>query len=134
MQKAARPDRCPGVQRTLELTDAQVRDLLQLRRLWLTKVAHLSCLREQILQQMSSSSDDMQHPGRMLARMSQWTTALKENAAESYRVYNRTVCALLRGVRKQGWSGARWLCLASTCAQLSQCHAFREEDMIPSLL
>ena len=37
-----------------------------------------------------------------MTSMSRLATALKENAAENYRVYNRTVCALLRGVSNSG--------------------------------
>lgn len=84
--------------RTLELSDAQVSDLLQLRRIWLAKVAQLSLQRDHLLQQMTNSADMSQHPGHVMTSMSRLATALKENAAENYRVYNRTVCALLRGV------------------------------------
>ena len=105
----------PLLQRTLELSDAQVSDLLQLRRIWLAKVAQLSLQRDQLLQQMTNSADMSQHPGHVMTSMSRLATALKENAAENYRVYNRTVCALLRGVSNSTHCASK----KSVCRQAS---------------
>lgn len=87
------------MQRTLELSDRQVHDLLQLRRLYLAKRTQLANQRQQLLQQMTTSTNKVQHPGNVMTRMSRLATDLKQNAAEDYCVYNRAVCALLRGVR-----------------------------------
>ncbi|KAL0039480.1 hypothetical protein WJX79_010157 [Trebouxia sp. C0005] len=83
--------------RTLELSHEQVKDLLQLRRLYLAKRAQLMISREQVMEQMRNAGNGL-HPGDVMTRMSRLATKLKMNAAEDYRVYNRTVCALLRGV------------------------------------
>ncbi|KAA6419750.1 MAG: hypothetical protein FRX49_10283 [Trebouxia sp. A1-2] len=82
--------------RTLELSHEQVKDLLQLRRLYLAKRAQLMISREQVMEQMRNAGNGL-HPGDVMTRMSRLATKLKMNAAEDYRVYNRTVCALLRG-------------------------------------
>ncbi len=85
------------VQQTLELSQEQVEDLLQLRRLYLAKRAQLMKSREQQMEQMRNAGNGL-HPGDVMTRMSRLATKLKVNAAEDYRVYNRTVCALVRGV------------------------------------
>ena len=85
------------MQRTLELSQEQVKDLLQLRRLYISKRAQLMNSREQLMEQMRNAGSGL-HPGDVMTRVSRLATKLKMNAAEDYRVYNRTVCALLRGV------------------------------------
>ena len=85
------------MQRTLELSQEQVKDLLQMWRLYLAKRAQLMNSREQLMEQMRNTGNGL-HPGNVMTRMSRLATKLKMNAAEDYRVYNRTVCALLRGV------------------------------------
>ena len=85
------------MQRTLEFSQEQVEDLLQLRRLYLAKRAQLMKSREQLVGQMRSAGNGL-HPGDVMTQMSRLATNLKMNAAEDYRVYNRTVCAILRGV------------------------------------
>jgi len=85
------------VQRTLEFSQEQVEDLLQLRRLYLAKRAQLMKSREQLVGQMRNAGNGL-HPGDVMTQMSRLATNLKMNAAEDYRVYNRTVCAILRGV------------------------------------
>ncbi|KAL0053052.1 hypothetical protein WJX82_000205 [Trebouxia sp. C0006] len=91
------PGMYPMLLRTLELSQEQVKDLLQLRRLYLAKRAQLMNSREQLMEQMRNTGNGL-HPGNVMTRMSRLATKLKMNAAEDYRVYNRTVCALLRGV------------------------------------
>ena len=53
--------------------------------------------REQLMEQMRNAGSGL-HPGDVMTRVSRLATKLKMTAAEDYRVYNRTVCALLRGV------------------------------------
>lgn len=79
------------------MSHEQVQDLLQLRRLYTAKRAQLMKSREQVVEQMKNAGNGL-HPGDVMTRMSRLATNLKMNAAEDYRVYNRTVCALLRGV------------------------------------
>lgn len=83
--------------KTLELSHEQVKDLLQLRRLYISKRAQLMNSREQLMEQMRNAGSGL-HPGDVMTRVSRLATKLKMTAAEDYRVYNRTVCALLRGV------------------------------------
>lgn len=86
------------LQRALELSKKQIHNLLLLRQLHLAKRAQLARDRHQLLQQMMIDTHGVQHSGNGMTRMLRLATDLKANTAEDYCVYNRIVCAVLRGV------------------------------------
>lgn len=92
------PTHYPMLLRALELSKKQIHNLLLLRQLHLAKRAQLARDRHQLLQQMMIDTHGVQHSGNGMTRMLRLATDLKANTAEDYCVYNRIVCAVLRGV------------------------------------
>jgi len=85
------------MQMVLNLSQAQVQDLLFLRRLNLTRRCTLSTERKALLHQMAAS-EALDHRSDNLQAVSLMATQLQKNAAEDRQVYYKLARALYRGV------------------------------------
>ena len=87
------------MQMVLNLSQAQVQDLLFLRRLNLTRRCTLSTERKALLHQMAASeAEALDHRSDNLQAVSLMATQLQKNAAEDRQVYYKLARALYRGV------------------------------------
>ena len=86
-------------QSLLALSDDQIRDLMMLRALYLTKRGLLGMERKALVQQMATREEEMPHPTDNITRLSDLATCLKENAAEDHLVHRKLARAVFRGVR-----------------------------------
>lgn len=88
-------DHFVAAQVALELSEAQVRDLLLLRRLYHTRMAILSSERKQILTSMSEASNSLESP----VDMTRLTADLEANALEEHQTHFKLVRGYYKGVR-----------------------------------
>lgn len=87
------------MQMVLNLSQAQVQDLLFLRRLNLTRRCTLSTERKALLHQMAASeAEALNHRSDNLQAVSLMAAQLQQNAAEDRQVYYKLARALYRGV------------------------------------
>jgi len=87
------------MQMVLNLSQAQVQDLLFLRRLNLTRRCTLSTERKVLMHQMAASEDEaLDNRSDNLQAVSLMATQLQQNAAEDRQVYYKLAKALYRGV------------------------------------
>jgi len=92
------------MQMVLNLSQAQVQDLLFLRRLNLTRRCTLSTERKALLHQMAvSEAEALDHRSDNLQAVSLMATQLQQNAAEDRQVYYKLARALYRGVSASTW-------------------------------
>ncbi|DBB14882.1 TPA: hypothetical protein ACH3X3_004483 [Trebouxia sp. C0006] len=82
----------------LALTDDQLRDLMLMRQLYLTKRGLLAMERKALVNQMGSNEGSMPHPSDNITKMADLATCLKENAAEDHHVHRKVARAVYRGV------------------------------------
>lgn len=87
------------LQGLLALTDDQLRDLMLMRQLYLTKRGLLAMERKALVNQMGSNEGSMPHPSDNITKMADLATCLKENAAEDHHVHRKVARAVYRGVR-----------------------------------
>lgn len=88
-----------GLLMVLNLSQAQVQDLLFLRRLNLTRRCTLSTERKALLHQMAASeAEALNHRSDNLQAVSLMAAQLQQNAAEDRQVYYKLARALYRGV------------------------------------
>ena len=81
------------------MTEEQLRDLMLMRQLYLTKRGVLAMERKALVNQMASHEGSMPHPSENITRMADLATCLKENAAEDHYVHRKVARAMFRGVR-----------------------------------
>lgn len=82
----------------LGLSDSQVQDCMLLRQLYHTKRALLSMERRELLNQMTHVERQLPHPCEHVVVLTDLSTCLKDNSAESHLVHYRLARALYRGV------------------------------------
>ncbi|DBA66859.1 TPA: hypothetical protein ACH3X2_001993 [Trebouxia sp. C0005] len=82
----------------LALTEDQLRDLMLMRQLYLTKRGLLAMERKALVNQMGSNEGSMPHPSDNITKMADLATCLKENAAEDHHVHRKVARAVYRGV------------------------------------
>ncbi len=87
------------LQGLLALTEDQLRDLMLMRQLYLTKRGLLAMERKALVNQMASNEGSMPHPSDNITKMADLATCLKENAAEDHHVHRKVARAVYRGVR-----------------------------------
>ena len=87
------------LQGLLALTEDQLRDLMLMRQLYLTKRGLLAMERKALVNQMGSNEGSMPHPSDNITKMADLATCLKENAAEDHHVHRKVARAVYRGVR-----------------------------------
>ncbi len=86
MFSSASADVSKGAQGLLDLSDAQLDDLMLLRQLYVTR-RHL--LNEKQLELMAGAQEKMPHPVDSVTRMSELATHLQKNASEDHNLlYN----------------------------------------------
>jgi len=104
-QSAQEPSACKHslpvhlLQGLLALTEDQLRDLMLMRQLYLTKRGLLAMERKALVNQMASNEGSMPHPSDNITKMADLATCLKENAAEDHHVHRKVARAVYRGVR-----------------------------------
>ena len=87
-----------GLQRLLAFSEEQLRDMMHLRRIYVTRRGLHAMERRELLSQAAASHHQMPLPSDNLTQLSDLASQLKKNAADDYRVYHRIACALRRGV------------------------------------
>lgn len=75
-----------------------MRDIMQLRRIYVTRRGLHAMERRALLSQAPVSHHHIPLPSDNLTQLSDLASQLKKNAADDYRVYHRIACALRRGV------------------------------------
>ena len=86
------------LQRLLTFSEEQMQDIMQLRRIYVTRRGLHAMERRQLLSKAPVSQHQMPLPSENLTQLSDLASQLKKNAADDYRVYHRIACALRRGV------------------------------------
>ena len=87
-----------GLQRLLSFSEEQMRDIMQLRRIYVTRRGLHAMERRALLSQAPVGHHHIPLPSDNLTQLSDLASQLKKNAADDYRVYHRIACALRRGV------------------------------------
>ena len=87
-----------GLQRLLAFSEEQLRDLMHLRRIYVTRRGLHAMERRELLSQAPVSHHQMPLPSDNLTQLSDLASRLQKNAADDYRVYHRIACAARRGV------------------------------------
>lgn len=82
----------------MNLSEAQVKDLLELRQLHIARRDQLATERKALTRQMSEPTDAAWHVRENVSRVATLSEALKENAAKDYQIDAEVQCAVLRGV------------------------------------
>lgn len=85
-------------QANLELSSAQIEDLLFLRRLFLTRRCVLSVERKNLTRQLAVSDHDVLNPSENMPAVDHLTDRLKDNAAEEHELFYKVARAIFRGV------------------------------------
>lgn len=86
------------LQRLLTFSEEQMRDIMHLRRIYVTRRGLHAMERRALLSQAPVSHHQIPLPSDNLTQLSDLASQLKKNAADDYRVYHRIACALRRGV------------------------------------
>ncbi|KAL3139121.1 hypothetical protein ABBQ32_005913 [Trebouxia sp. C0010 RCD-2024] len=84
--------------RLLTFSEEQMRDIMHLRRIYVTRRGLHAMERRALLSQAPVSHHQIPLPSDNLTQLSDLASQLKKNAADDYRVYHRIACALRRGV------------------------------------
>ena len=86
------------VQILLGVSESQIQDCMLLRQLYHTKRALLSMERRELLNQMTHVEHQLPHPCEHVVVLTDLSTCLKDNSAESHLVHYRVARAFYRGV------------------------------------
>ena len=82
----------------LGLSNSQIQDCMLLRQLYRSKRALLSMERRELLNQMTHVEHQLPHPCEHVVVLTDLSTCLKDNSAESHLVHYRVARAFYRGV------------------------------------
>ena len=82
----------------MELTEAQVQDLLYLRRLFCGKLGQLGRARKQLVSKLPCEAMGACHVSDKLEHLTHIAEQLTANGREEYRSYMQFSCAFYRGV------------------------------------
>ena len=83
----------------MQLSPDQIRDMLLLQHIHLTRREQLAGERKQLLTQMAASHGEAWETRQKVSNMALLTSALTDNAAQDYQIDAEVQCAALRGVR-----------------------------------
>ena len=86
------------LQAAVDLSEAQVQDLLYLRHLFCGKIGQLKRARLQLVAKLSSDTADNCHVTDKLAQLTSLTEQLRANGSEEYRAHMQLTSAMCRGV------------------------------------
>ena len=110
---------CTFLQSAVNLSEAQVHDLLHLRQCFWGKIGQLERSHQQIISRLSSGTAGSPHVSDKLAEVTSLTEQLRANGSEEYRTHMQLASALFRGVRLPVWS--------LKCCACSNCCSFRSQ-------
>ncbi|KAL0023825.1 hypothetical protein WJX77_009006 [Trebouxia sp. C0004] len=83
---------------TVDLTEAQIQDLLYLRRLFCGKIGQLSRARKELMSELPSDSIGNCHASDKLEEVTNLAEQLRANGSEEYRTYMQFASSFYRGV------------------------------------
>jgi len=83
---------------TVDLTEAQIQDLLYLRRLFCGKIGQLSRSRKELMSGLPSDSIGICHASDKLEEVTNLAEQLRANGSEEYRTYMQFASSFYRGV------------------------------------
>ena len=83
---------------TVDLTEAQIQDLLYLRRLFCGKIGQLSRSRKELMGKLPSDSIGICHASDKLEEVTNLAEQLRANGSEEYRTYMQFASSFYRGV------------------------------------
>ena len=86
------------LQNNVELSEAQIQDLLHLRRLFCGKIGQLGRARRSLLSQLPSESIGISHASDKLDQVTSLAEQLRANGSEEYRTYMQFASTFYRGV------------------------------------
>ena len=86
------------LQNNVELSEAQIQDLLHLRRLFCGKIGQLGRARRSLLSQLPSESIGTSHASDKLDQVTSLAEQLRANGSEEYRTYMQFASTFYRGV------------------------------------
>ncbi len=89
---------CNRLQIAVDLTEAQVQDLLYLRRLFCGKIGQLGRARKDLMSKMPSESIGICHASDKLEEVTNLAEQLRANGSEEYRTYMQFASSFYRGV------------------------------------
>lgn len=87
-----------SLQGTIELTEAQVQDLLYLRRLFCGKIGQLGRSRKDLISKLPSENIGICHASDKLEEVTNLAEQLRTNGSEEYRTYMQFASSFYRGV------------------------------------
>ena len=96
------------LQNNVELSEAQIQDLLHLRKLFCGKIGQLGRARRNLLSQLPSESIGISHASDKLDQVTSLAEQLKANGSEEYRTYMQFASTFYRGVSVHSYA----LCLS----------------------
>lgn len=82
----------------MDLSEAQVQDLLYLRHLFVGKLGQLQRERTQLVSRLSSEAAESHHVSDKLAELTAVTEQLRANGSEEYRAHMQLASTMFRGV------------------------------------
>lgn len=85
----------------MELSEAQIQDLLHLRRLFCGKIGQLARSRKALMSQLPSESIGASHASDKLDQVTTLAEQLRANGSEEYRTYMQYASTFYRGVSHQ---------------------------------
>lgn len=88
----------PHLQNAVELSEAQIQDLLHLRRLFCGKIGQLGRARKALMSQLPSESIGASHASDKLDQVTSLAEQLRANGSEEYRTYMQYASTFYRGV------------------------------------
>ncbi len=97
-QKERKSTHTRPFQVTVDLTEAQIQDLLYLRRLFCGKIGQLSRSRKELMSKLPSDSIGICHASDKLEEVTNLAEQLRANGSEEYRTYMQFASSFYRGV------------------------------------
>lgn len=94
------------MQTALDLDEAQVQDLLYLRRLFCGKIGQLGRARKELMSRVPSETIGLCHASDKLEEVTNVAEQLAANGSEEYRVYMQFASSFYRGVSFLGLEGS----------------------------
>lgn len=82
----------------MHLSDDQAKDLLFLRRIFLTRRCVSSMDRKALINQLAATDGQVLNPTENIRAVEHLFTKLRENAAEDHELYYKVARAMFRGV------------------------------------
>ena len=82
----------------MELSEAQIQDLLYLRRLFCGKIGQLGRERKSLICKLPSESIGISHASDKLDQVTSLAEQLRTNGSEEYRTYMQFASSFYRGV------------------------------------